>query len=48
MARKRPTRRRQPLEIEPLNWIAPENTEEQGNERIEQDEHQEDKKSAKN
>lgn len=26
MATKRPTRRRQPFVIEPLNWVAPEGT----------------------
>lgn len=38
MARKRPTRRRQKLEIEPLNWVAPEARKEQGDESLEQDE----------
>lgn len=48
MARKRPTRRRQQLEIEPLNWVAPEASEEQSDERLEQDDQdQSDKKIAK-
>lgn len=48
MARKRPTRRRQQLEIEPLNWVAPEASEEQSDERLEQDDQdQSDKKQPK-
>lgn len=48
MARKRPTRRRQRLEIEPLNWVAPDAREEQSDERLEQDdEGQSEKKVAK-
>lgn len=48
MARKRPTRRRQQLEIEPLNWVAPEASDEQRDERLEQgDQDQNDKKVAK-
>lgn len=48
MARKRPTRRRQQLEIEPLNWVAPEASEDQSDERFEQDDQeQSDKKVAK-
>lgn len=48
MARKRPTRRRQQLEVEPLNWVAPEVSENQNDERLEQDDQdQSDKKAAK-
>lgn len=48
MATKRPTRRRQQLEIEPLNWLAPDAREDKSDERLEQDEHdQNNKKTAK-
>lgn len=48
MATKRPTRRRQQLEIEPLNWVAPDAREEQSDERLEQDDQdQSNKKIAK-
>lgn len=48
MATKRPTRRRQQLEIEPLNWVSPDAREDQSDERIEQDENdQHNKKAAK-
>lgn len=49
MATKRPTRRRQQLEIEPLNWVAPDAREDQSDNRVEQDEqNQDNKKSVKN
>ncbi len=48
MATKRPTRRRQQLEIEPLNWVAPDARVTQSEERVELDEQeQEHKKTAK-
>ncbi len=48
MATKRPTRRRQQLDIDPLNWVAPDAREEQSDERLEQDEqNQNNKKTAK-
>ncbi len=37
MATKRPTRRRQQLEIEPLNWVAPDARKDQSDKRVEQD-----------
>lgn len=47
MATKRPTRRRQQLEIEPLNWVAPDARATQ-EERVElDDQEQENKKTAK-
>lgn len=49
MATKRPTRRRQQLEIEPLNWVAPDAREDQSDNRVEQDEQDQDnKKLTKN
>ena len=48
MATKRPTRRRQQLEIEPLNWVAPDARVTQNDERVELDElEQESEKTAK-
>lgn len=48
MATKRPTRRRQQLEIDPLNWVAPDAREDQSDKRVEQDEQdQNNKKAAK-
>lgn len=42
MARKRTRRRRQQLEIEPLNWVAPEDREAmQAEDRVEQSEQDE-------
>lgn len=36
MATKRPTRRRQPFVIEPLNWVAPDDAREEAEKRSEQ------------
>lgn len=38
MAKARPTRRRQQLEIEPLNWVAPDARKDLNDERVEKDE----------
>lgn len=37
LATKKPTRRRQQLEIEPLNWVAPDARDNQSDTRLEQD-----------
>lgn len=37
MATQRPRRRRQQLEIEPLNWVAPDAREDQRDQRVDQD-----------
>ncbi len=48
MATQRPTRRRQQLEIEPLNWVAPDARAPRSEERVELDEQeQETKEKAK-
>ncbi|HLS21742.1 MAG TPA: hypothetical protein VK058_03955 [Paenalcaligenes sp.] len=48
MARKRTRRRRQQLEIEPLNWVAPEDRDAmQAEDRVEQDEQVEQDLKAK-
>ena len=48
MAAQRPTRRRQQLEIEPLNWVAPDARAPRSEERVELDEQeQETKEKAK-
>ena len=46
MATKRPTRRRQVLEIEPLNWVAPETRESKIEERSETDDQSDHKKET--
>lgn len=46
MATKRPTRRRQVLEIEPLNWVAPETRESKSEERSETDDQSDHKKET--
>lgn len=49
MATKRPYRRRQQLEIEPLNWVAPDARAPRSEERVELDEQEHDnKEKAKN
>lgn len=48
MATKRPTRRRQVLEIEPLNWVAPETRDSKSEENSEiHDQQDRDKEAAK-
>ncbi|MCQ9616261.1 hypothetical protein L1889_05720 [Paenalcaligenes niemegkensis] len=46
MATKRPTRRRQVLDIEPLNWVAPETREAKSEERPEAEDQQDRKKET--
>lgn len=44
MAKARPTRRRQQLEIDPLNWVAPDARKDLNQERTEQDTAEQDTK----